>query len=169
MIFIGIDPGSGGGMVALEEAHGGSDERATQLGSMTLPDIWGWVSYLSPRRDDGRVFAVIERVGGYVSGDQGRPGMGASMFNFGASFGGLRMALVAAAIPFEEVVPQRWQAEFGMKRAKGEASTAWKNRLKQKAQQLFPRRKITLATADAFLLAEYCRRKFGRGGEPPSE
>ncbi len=35
----------------------------------------------------------------------------------------------------------------------------FKNRLKGFAQQLYPLQKITLATADAFLIAEFGRRK----------
>jgi hypothetical protein len=38
--------------------------------------------------------------------------------------------------------------------------TEWKNRLKAKAQQLFPQQSkhITLKTADALLIAEYARK-----------
>jgi hypothetical protein len=82
------------------------------------------------------------------------------MFNFGANYGALRMALTAAGIPFEEVVPGVWQRGLNIPpRKKTEGKTAWKNRLKAKAQQLFPSVKITLATADALLIAEFCRRK----------
>ena len=39
------------------------------------------------------------------------------------------------------------------------SKTEWKNKLKAKAQQLFPvwSKRITLATADALLIAEYGR------------
>lgn len=63
-------------------------------------------------------------------------------------------------IPFQEVTPQTWMKTYMLKKEKGESNTLWKNRLKTKAQQLFPHEKITLATADAFLIAEYCRRHF---------
>lgn len=125
--------------------------------------MWGRVNVFSPllarpaftdRNPD--VFAVIERVSGYVG--EAQPGSAA--FKFGQSYGGLRMALVAAGIPFEEVTPQVWQRKMGVTpRRKDESKTAWKNRLKAKAQQLYPGVKVTLATADALLLVEYCRRR----------
>lgn len=157
-IFIGIDPGISGGLAQLDN-----------LGPSTSPmpptekDIWDWFQKatgftdLYGNRKQGDCFAIIEKVNGYV-GDGGNPG--GAMFKFGASYGGLRMALVAAGIPFEEVTPQAWQKALGIpKRKKEESKTQWKNRLKSKAQQLFPSEKVTLATADALLIAEYCRRK----------
>lgn len=63
-------------------------------------------------------------------------------------------------IPFQEVTPQVWMKSYLLKRDKEETKTAWKNRLKAFAQQLFPNEKITLATADAFLIAEYCRQNY---------
>jgi hypothetical protein len=100
------------------------------------------------------VFAVIEKV-------HAMPGNGVSgMFKFGMSYGGLRMALIAAGIPFEEVQPRAWQKAMGIPpRSKTESGTQWKNRLKAKAQQLYPAEKVTLAVADALLIATYCQRK----------
>jgi hypothetical protein len=64
-------------------------------------------------------------------------------------------------VPCEEVLPSRWQQGLHISpRKKSEGRVLWKNRLKANAQRLFPEiaDKITLATADALLLAEYCRR-----------
>lgn len=98
----------------------------------------------------------LEKVGGYTG--SGQPG--SAMFKFGCNYGLIRMALTAAGIPFEEVVPRTWQKALGIPpRKKTETKTQWKNRLKQKAQQLFPGAKVTLATADALLIAEHCQRK----------
>ena len=72
----------------------------------------------------------------------------------------LRMALAAAGISIEIVTPQVWQKALSIPpRKKEEGRTSWKNRLKAKAQQLFPGVRVTLATADALLLAVYCQRK----------
>lgn len=76
-----------------------------------------------------------------------------SAFTFGRGYGGLRMALVAARIPFVEVVPRKWQGALGCL-TKGD-----KNVSKRKAQELFPNIKVTHTIADALLLAEYCRRE----------
>jgi crossover junction endodeoxyribonuclease RuvC len=84
----------------------------------------------------------------------------ASSFKFGRGYGGLRMALIAAGIPFEEVTPQAWQKALAIpKRSKTETPVQWKNRLKALAQQLYPDIKVTLKLADALLIATYCQRK----------
>lgn len=84
------------------------------------------------------------------------------MFKFGRSFGTLEMGLVAAGIRHELCTPQKWQKSLGIeKRRKGEDKRKWKGRLKAAAQKKFPRLSITLETADALLMAEYCRRTFG--------
>ena len=148
--WLGIDPGASGGIAIL---HG------REVTSVSMPDterdVWdffqenGW-------RGDTPQFAIIEKVGGYIGTNQ----PGSSAFKFGVSYGGLRMALIAAGVPFEEVVPQRWQKEYALKRAKDEPKHIWKGRLKAKAAQLFPKVHVTLATSDALLIAEYARRKY---------
>jgi hypothetical protein len=170
-LYLGIDPGVSGGLVTLW----GSQVRAQSMPS-TLADLWGW---FREQRDQalemkglGELFAVVEKVGGYIG--EGRPG--SAMFNFGVSYGTLLMGLTAAEIPYEEVTPQRWQKAMGItprKKAKvdktaqdegrkqwipAESTTQFKNRLKARAQQLFPKVKVTLAVSDALLIAEYCRR-----------
>lgn len=150
-IYLGIDPGMGGGMAWL-----GLLTQAIPMPD-TERDIWTQISYLGanggiqPTAD----FAVIEKVSGYIG--QAQPG--SAMFKFGQSYGSLRMALIAANIPFEEVTPQKWQKGLGIvPRKRDESKGSWKNRLKARAQQLFPSAKVTLQTADALLIAEYCRR-----------
>jgi len=75
-----------------------------------------------------------------------------STFKFGQSYGFLRGVLIASEIRFVEVRPQEWQKAMGC------LSRGDKNVTKAKAQQLWPAQKITHATADALLLAEYFRR-----------
>jgi hypothetical protein len=124
----------------------------------TDADVWLSVRNLrsSPLLGEGQsIAAVIEQVGGFIG--VGQPG--SAMFKFGQSYGALRMALVAAGIPFETVPPQKWQKEFGLSRRPKETKTQYKNRLKAVAQQLYPENEPTLYTCDALLIAEYCRRK----------
>ena len=147
VLYLGIDPGNSGGLACI-----GSD--GLLLEAIRIPfterDIWNWVSRVE------YAFAVIEKVGGYV---RGNPTPGSRMFNFGHGYGGLRMALVAAEIPFEAVTSGVWQKAMGISpRKKTEGRTQFKNRLKAKAQELFPKFKMTLAVCDAVLIAEYCRR-----------
>ncbi len=75
------------------------------------------------------------------------------MFKFGASYGFLKGLLVGMQIEFEEVTPQKWQKAMGCM-TKGD-----KNVSKSAAQRLFPREKVVHATADAMLIAEFCRRE----------
>lgn len=137
MVYIGIDPGKGGGIAVVCD-----DQQVTfSLKDKTERDIWEFVSAY-PFATCG----VIERVAS-------SPQMGVvSAFSFGKSLGFLRGVLIASGIAFDEVSPQKWQKELGCL-TKGD-----KNKSKAKAQQLFPGVKITHANADALLLAEYARR-----------
>lgn len=148
-IYLGIDPGKSGGIAWIFRS------RTTAISMpSTERDIWDVLEGMESL--SSRAIAVIEKVGGYTG--EGQPG--SAMFNFGWGYGGLRMALIAANIPFEEVTPQKWQKAMGISgRKKTESKTQWKNRLKAKAQQLFPELKVTLSTCDALLIAEYARRK----------
>jgi len=144
-LFIGVDPGRNGGLVAIRSD--GGIERQTRM-PPTDHDIHHWLP------SSRSVFAVIERV--HAMPKQGV----SSTFRFGVSYGGLRMALVCHDIPFAEVTPAKWQREFVAPRKKSESNTEWKNRLKAASQQLFPRERVTLYVADAILIAEYARRKY---------
>ena len=149
--YLGIDPGMGGGLATISD--GSSTLIPVDASPMpkTERDIWNWICQTSHAQ-----VAMIEKVQGYIGNAQ----PGSAMFKFGMSYGGLRMALIAASIPFEEVTPQKWQKALGIApRKKNESKGQFKNRLKAKAQQLYPNEKVTLATADALLIATYCKRK----------
>lgn len=144
---MGIDPGQSGGIAVLR-----SNGSVAQLIPMpaTERDICEAITVWT----DDSVEAFIEKV-------HSMPQQGvSSTFKFGVGYGGLRMALIAVGIPFDEVTPQTWQKALGVvkRNAKTESKNDHKKKLLQKAQQLFPGTKITLKTADALLIAEYCRR-----------
>ncbi len=145
-IFLGIDPGQSGGLAWIEDGREGDPAAAF---AMKMPDTERdlWIKVAAETERSARtVFAVIEKV-------HSMPKQGvASSFKFGQSYGFLRGCLIASGIPFEEVSPQAWQKELGCL-SKGD-----KNVTKARAQQLFPAEKVTHATADALLLAEYARR-----------
>ena len=162
-VYIGIDPGASGGMVALVTRGGRlADPPVLQPLGGTDRDVWEWLAAYSEWRDGG-TYAVIEKVGGWTGGRDGYAGNqapGSMMFKFGRGVGFLHGCLVAAGIPYDEVTPREWQKGLGVPpRGKGETKTAWKNRLRQQAERLFPGHKVTLAVSDALLMAEYCRRK----------
>lgn len=134
---IGIDPGKAGGIAWIENGS----PQAIKMPD-TERDIWDIIATL----ENSNTFALLECV-------RSSPQMGVkSAFTFGKNYGLVRMALVAAGIPFEEVTPPVWQREMKCL-SKGD-----KNVTKRRAQELFPVLKITHGIADALLIAEYCRR-----------
>lgn len=145
--YLGIDPGKSGAICAID-----SNDNAWVVvkTDKSYKDIWHELWYASCIK--GRCFAVIENV-------HAMPGQGvASTFKFGESFGMLLGLLAATDIEYTKVTPAVWCKKFGLKRGKGESNTDWKNRHKQLAQELFSDVDVTHATADALLIAEYCRR-----------
>jgi hypothetical protein len=142
-ITIGIDPGANGGIAWIDYNGKACVEKIPD----TLQDLWELLCDITsyPKSSiDGRSYkAYIEQVAS-------SPQMGVvSAFSFGRGYGNLEMALTAAGIPFERVRPQVWQKALGCM-TKGD-----KNVSKSKAQELFPDRKVTHATADALLIAYY--------------
>lgn len=138
MIFLGVDPGQSGAVVALDEM--GHVVRVVKNDTTERDLFAAFCGY------ETEVAAIIERV-------HSMPRQGvASSFKFGVSYGFLRGCLIASGAIFEERTPQVWQRVMGC------LSHGDKNVTKARAQQLFPSAKITHATADAFLIAEFCRR-----------
>lgn len=137
MIYYGIDPGRNGGIAVLNEV--GLVFEAIPM-PVTERDLLDACSRYTPAR-------------GYLEKVSASPQMGVtSAFTFGRGFGRLEMALTAARMSFDEVTPQRWQAAMQC------LSGGDKNVTKRRAQQLFPDLVVTHKTADALLLAEWCRR-----------
>lgn len=152
--YLGIDPGQSGGLAIITPTRFGANIAKAVSMPQTERDIWNWFAAVANAFSSGNAKALIEKV--HAMPKQGISGT----FKFGAGYGGLRMALIGTDIPFEDETPQTWQRGLGIrKKKKTETDTQWKNHLRSKAQQLFPGLEITLKTADALLIAEYCRRK----------
>lgn len=138
--IIGIDPGASGGIAWITDGNPCVEKMPD-----TLQDLWELIENITG--------ALPHKCKAYLEQVHSMPGQGvASSFKFGQGYGSLEMALTAAGIPFERVTPQKWQKSMGCL-TKGD-----KNVSKRKAQELFPQLKITHATADALLIAEYGRR-----------
>lgn len=149
MTIIGIDPGKSGGIAWL-----GDNGPCVEKMPDTLADLWEIMeNILLSHSVRGGSLVVPGGIKAFIEVVHSSPQMGVkSAFTFGNGFGHLEMALTAAGIPFERVRPQQWQKTMGCL-TKGD-----KNVSKRKAQELFPSLKITHATADAILIAEYGRR-----------
>lgn len=152
MLYIGIDPGTSGAMSVICEI-GGSVSVEFIKNDATERDLSDWLMDLNSANG----YAVIEKVNAMpgLPGKNGGPRrrMGATgAFTFGRSYGFLRGLLIASKISFDEVLPAKWQGFLGC-RTGGDKRVS-----KAKAQQLFPRVKVTNYNADSLLLAEYARR-----------
>lgn len=144
-VFIGIDPGQSGGIAYVREDR-------YQAGAYKMPETDDDIlSRLTSISQIGECHAYLELV-------HSMPAQGvASSFKFGEGYGKLQMALMALKIPYTKVTPHKWQQKLQC------LSGGDKNVTKAMAQQLFSDWtahgvKITHATADALLLAEYGRR-----------
>lgn len=159
--IIGIDPGKSGGIVML-------DEDGEVVSCVKMPEtprdlyehLVGLVSHAAScgsQMSEPMVYVYIEKVGGI-------PGQGASSaFSFGRGCGHLEMALLALKLRTNYVTPQKWQKMYQVGSSSITKSTAaekkeHKLKLKTKAQSLFPEQKVTNATCDALLIAEYGRK-----------
>lgn len=142
--LIAIDPGKNGGIAVY------SVDKDKLLEVVKMPDTpQDLLSFLSKYQVNSKCY--LEKVGGL-------PGMGgSSMFNFGKGFGHLEMALLCRRIPTMEVTPQKWQKALQLGTKGNKSNTEWKNKLKARAQQLFPNVPMTLAVADALLILEYSK------------
>lgn len=141
MTFIGIDPGKSGYIAAINEDGSVETEPFSES---------GYAGFISRH---GNAFAVVERV-------HSSPQMGvSSSFSFGQNFGIIQGLLIANAVPYELVLPQKWKKFFG--------ATADKNTSISIAQRLFPTvdlratprcKKAHDGKAEAILMALYAKR-----------
>ena len=134
---LGIDPGGTGGIAYAWD--GGAE--AWSIKKLTELDQWDRVFELSRIAKA----AAIERVAS-------RPGAGvAGMFKFGKSAGMLEGFLIASRVRYDWVTPVKWQTQMRCR------SGGDKNVTKGAAQKLWPHLKITHATADSLLIADWTR------------
>lgn len=178
--LIAIDPGAAGG-IAIQKGEHVETHKMPET-PRDLCDILERALQSLSVDDSFNVKCYMEQVGGFAG--VGQPG--SAMFQFGQGFGEIIGILTALKIPFELVRPQKWIIALslgtkGLLRANQEdlkrmsakdavlekariasinsrLNTAWKNRLKERAQRLHPTLKVTLAVADALLILEYARK-----------
>jgi hypothetical protein len=156
--IIGIDPGVTGGIAWITDG-----KPCVEKMPDTLQDLWELIRdirgplHWTPEPECKAYIEQVHVAPSFAKSADGKENthrMGArSAFTFGRGYGNLEMALVAAGIPFERVLPRKWQAALGCL-TKGD-----KNVSKRRAQELYPQLKITHATADALLIATYGTRQ----------
>lgn len=147
-MIAGIDPGVRGG-VAITHGVGILDQMVRAFKpSMTHRELVELLREVLKPEAKVRPVVYVEKVG--VHKRDGRKGAN----TFGRVDGLIRGAVLAWGLELREVAPVRWQSELGC------LSGGNKNVTKRKALEMFPdlRARITHATADALLIAEYGRR-----------
>ena len=138
-LYIGIDPGLSGGIAFIPSTGNPWAHKMPETDRDLIDLLSDSISLAEPQ-------AVLELV-------HSSPQMGVkSAFTFGEGYGRLQAVLTALRVPYERIRPQAWQKAMGCL-TKGD-----KNVSKRRAQELFPKLKITHAIADALLIAEYHRR-----------
>lgn len=97
----------------------------------------------------------IEQVSGFI----GKEHPGSRMFTFGMNYGILLGALECTKCRIVKVRPQAWQKGLGLGSRGSRSRTEWKRHLKEEAKRLWPGERITLTTADAYLILAYALKK----------
>lgn len=150
--IIGIDPGSNGGIAVLD-----MDGNVVFVRKMpdTPQDILECLrKFAGTELFGSETVCYLEKVG------MGMPGQSSkATATFARHNGHLEMALLALGIKTNDVTPNKWEKSYQLGKSSGFSKTEWKNKLKAKAQQMFPKEKVTLAVCDALLLAEYGRKQ----------
>lgn len=163
-VYLGIDPGTTGGIAWIEQG---------MIRSIPMPtdriNLWGWISQWI-LRDDVWPLAMVEQVTGYVAGAElddttttssqektaargGGRANGARMFTFGRNYERILMALCAAGIVTTGVTPQVWQRAMRLRRSPEENKVVHKKRMVEAARNLYPTLNFKATTADAILIA----------------
>jgi len=141
--IIGVDPGKNGGLVVISQ----KEIRAYKCPE--TPDAMATLFGVALNGDAPiDTYFVIEKV-------WARPGNASrAAFTYGVNFG-LWLGIAASyEVDVNYVLPQKWMAHFEC--PKGMQVTQRKNWLKDKAKEYYPElKKVTLATADAILIARY--------------
>lgn len=140
----GIDPGTNGGAAWIS----GCCCEAIAFKKTTRMELVEWFV----ERGSVASFALVEKV-------SASPQMGVvSSFTFGRSYERPLMALTAAGVRFERVMPRAWQKAVGLIYPKNSSYTEHKQMSRARAQEIFPEMKVTNAIADALLIARAAER-----------
>lgn len=149
---IGIDPGVNGGIAVL-----GMDGCIIFVRKMpeTPQDILDCLrKFAGTELFGSEAVCYLEKVGTGMPGQSSK-----ATATFARHCGHLEMALLALGIKTNDITPNKWEKSYQLGKSSDYSKTEWKNKLKAKAQQLFPKERVTLAVCDALLLAEYGRKQ----------
>lgn len=137
---LAIDPGVSGGMAAWCDG-----QFAEPIAFAGEAEALAWLRHFHP-----------DFTAAWMEDVHSSPQMGVrSAFTFGRNVGFWTGALAALGFPLRQVKPQVWQR--GIPGISGKQGPERKAALKAEAARRFPKFKVTAATADALLLADWAR------------
>lgn len=159
-VFIGIDPGVNGGLAAILPSREVPSGVVASPMPPTERDLWDWFQPFRPFYDGSEVVAIVEWIHPAIQ-QVAKSHMSKLYGNYMA----IRMALTASGVSFQTVQAMKWQPAVGVeRRKKSETVTKWKDRLRGRAQQLYPdlhywKQNVTeqRKVSDALLIAHHCK------------
>lgn len=152
-MYLGIDPGLSGALASLVVWPDGAQELQVYATPTVPVDVNG-----HHRRfyDVGQMFPMVPRDAdfAYLEQQGARPGQGVvSTFSTGFGYGVWYAILTAQSVPFRVVTPQSWRKQTGILGGSGYTKAQVKRNARLVACRRFPTVPITLAHADAVMLA----------------
>ena len=153
--FIGIDPGKSGGICVIWEENNKQLIEAKKCPS-TVHDMSLMFALIVQETPPYIIRVMIEKV--WARPHDGR----ASVFKFAENYGQWEGIVASYDIKLNYVTPQAWMKSYEV--PKKLTKTDRKNHIKALAKEMYPEleRKITLATSDAILIADYGKTKFDK-------
>lgn len=158
LLFAGIDPGTNGAIAVV------TNNRTRPYAVLPLenpPRLDSWKT-LNQLARAGQLRVVLEKINPAIYG--ANKSACAKLF---AGYSVLDAYLTILAdrqdCLYQTATAAKWHRYLGIfPRGREETNSQWKQRLACEARKHFPRFRITLQTADALLLALYCRQVFLR-------
>ena len=151
--YIGVDPGVSGGLVVIDNGSIIAEKCPKKV-----VDMAAIFQAAIGSADTDNVRFLMERV-------WARPNNASSRaFTYGVNYGQWLGIAASQEIKMYTTLPNAWIKWIGCPKAL--QKTKRKNWLKDKAKELYPQlKKITLATADAILIAHYAKEEYFNGEE----
>ncbi len=144
--FVGVDPGANGGIAMIYK-----DECTSWRFPKDRKQLIKIIKAIKRTNRVNRIVCYIENVHAFPTDARSRA------FAFGKNYGVWLGMLTAFSLCYNKVTPSTWQSHFGsLPKEKKDR----KNKIKQIAQEHYPENKITLATADAILIALFAKEEY---------
>ena len=145
-LYIGIDPGKGGGIAIICEEESWSQAYKFPK---ELEDLAPMIGTSMGSYSTNEICVMIEHVHSFPT--DGRP----AAFSFGRNLGHWEGVLSTFELNKQTVAPRTWQEHYDIPIMPDKYER--KRWLKEVAQELFPNIKVTLALSDALLIANYAK------------